>query len=169
MIKESIENLLNEQINFEIYSAYIYRAMSAFCDSIDLTGFASWFKVQAKEEEAHAEKFYTYLFERGGRVVYKAISEPKKEWDSLLEVFEDAYKHEQIVTKRINDLMSLAIDENDHASRSFLNWFVDEQVEEESTFDSLIKQLKLIEGSGHALYMMDKEMKTRSFVPIAQN
>jgi ferritin len=169
MIKENIEKLINDQINFEIYSAYIYRAMGAYCDSIDLSGFASWFKVQAKEEEVHGEKFYNYVVERGGRPFFTEIPAPQKDWDSLISTFEDAYKHEQIVTERINKIMTLSLNETDHATCSFLNWFVDEQVEEESTFDSIIKQLKLIDGSGHGLFMMDKEMKTRAFVAPTQN
>jgi ferritin len=169
MIKENIEKLINEQINFEVYSAYIYRAMGAYCDSIDLSGFASWFRVQAKEEEAHGEKFYNYLVERGGRPFFTEIPAPQKDWDSLISAFEDAYKHEQIVTERINKIMTLSLNESDHATSSFLNWFVDEQVEEEATFDSTIKQLKLIDGSGHGLFMMDKELKTRAFVAPVQN
>jgi len=169
MIKENIEKLINDQINFEIYSAYIYRAMGAYCDSIDLSGFASWFRVQAKEEETHGEKFYNYVVERGGRPFFKEIPAPQKDWDSLISVFEDAYKHEQIVTEKINKIMTLSLNESDHATSSFLNWFVDEQVEEEATFDSMIKQLKLIDGSGHGLFMMDKELKARAFVAPAQN
>ena len=164
MIKENIEKLLNDQINFEIYSAYTYRAMGAYCDSIDLTGFAHWFKIQAKEEEAHVEKFYNYIVERGGRPYFTAMEAPQKEWDSLKATFEDGYKHEQIVTEKINTVMSLAIQENDHATRSFLNWFVDEQVEEEAAFDSISKQIKLISGSGHGIFMMDKDMGTRVFI-----
>ncbi len=169
MIKENIESLLNEQINFEIYSAYTYRAMGAYCDSIDLTGFAHWLKIQAKEEEAHVEKFYNFIIERGGRPFFTEIEAPQRDWESLQTVFEDGYKHELLVTAKINNIMTLAIEENDHATRSFLNWFIDEQVEEEATFDSKIKQIKMISGSGHGLFMMDKEMNTRVFVDPNQN
>ncbi len=169
MIKENIEKLLNDQINFEIYSAYTYRAMAAYCDSIDLTGFSHWLKIQAKEEETHVEKIYNFIVERGGRAVFSAIEGPQKDWDSITAVFEDGYNHELEVTEKINKIMTLAINENDHATRSFLNWFVDEQVEEESNFDSIIKQLKLISGSGHGLFMMDKEMSTRVFIDPNQN
>lgn len=164
MIKENIEKLLNEQINFEIFSAYTYRAMGAYCDSIDLTGFAHWFKIQAKEEEAHVERFYNYIVERGGRVLLTAIDAPETNWKSVKHAFEDGYNHEVEVSERINKIMTLAINENDHATRSFLNWFVDEQVEEEASFDSIIKQLTLIGDSGHGLFMMDKDMGTRVFV-----
>ncbi len=164
MLKKNIETLLNEQMNFEIHSAYIYRAMAAYCDSIDLTGFSHWLKVQAKEEESHVERFYNYIVERGGRAYFSAMEAPQRDWESILAVFENGLEHEVVVTEKINDLMTTAIQENDHATRSFLNWFVDEQVEEEASFDSIIKQLKLISGSGQGLFMIDKEMGTRIFV-----
>ena len=168
MIKKNIEELLNEQMNFEFSSAYIYRAMGAYCDSIDMAGFANWFKIQAKEEETHFEKFYNFITERGGRAFFTKMDAPQKEWKSLIAAFESGYEHEQIVTEKINNIMTLAIEEKDHATMSFLNWFVDEQVEEESMFDLKIKQLKLIGGSGHGLFMMDKEMGSRVFIDTNQ-
>ncbi len=168
MLNERIEKMLNDQMNFEMYSAYLYKAMGAYCDSIDLSGFANWFKIQEKEENFHTEKLYNYLLERGGRPFFTTIEAPKKDWDSLKAAFENTLEHEQLVTERVNALMTAAIEENDHATRSFLNWYVDEQVEEESNADRIIKQLKLLEGSGQGLFMMDKEMALRVFTPPAQ-
>ncbi len=167
MLKERIEKMLNDQMNFEMYSAYLYKAMGAYCDSIDLSGFANWFKIQGKEENFHTEKIYDYLLERGGRPFFTAIEAPKKDWESLKAAFENTLEHEQLVTEKVNTLMTAAIEENDHATRSFLNWFVDEQVEEESNTDRIIKQLKLLEGSSQGLFMMDKEMALRVFTPPA--
>ena len=162
-MNEKIEKMINDQMNFEIYSAYIYMAMGAYCDSIDLEGFAHWFKTQAQEEMYHAIKMYNYVLERTGRPFFTQIDAPAKEWGSLKEAFQDALKHEKIVTDRINKIMTTAIDENDHASRSFLNWFVDEQVEEEASVDAVIKKFNLIKDSGQGLFMLDKEMATRVF------
>ncbi len=164
MIGKKIEEAINSQINFEYYSAYLYKAMGFYCDSLDLKGFANWFKVQVEEETFHGDKLYNYLIERGGRAFLAEIPEPPKDWKSLKDAFENALKHEQIVTKRLNDLMTLALEEKDHATVSFLNWFIDEQVEEEGNVDEIIKQLNFIEESKHAIFMMDKELATRTFV-----
>ncbi len=165
MINERIEKNINDQMNFEIYSAYIYKAMGAYCDSLDLTGFANWFKIQVEEEMFHADKMYNYLLERGGRPYFFKIDEPPKDWESLNAAFEHALKHEKLVTDRINKIMIAAIEENDFATRSFLNWFVDEQVEEEANVDTILKKLKLLNNSGHGLFMMDKDMAARVFIP----
>lgn len=165
MINDKIEKMINDQMNFEFYSAYIYKAMAAYCDSVDLKGFANWFKVQEQEENFHADKFYNFLLDRGGRPYFTEIPYPPKDWDSIKAVFEHALKHERIVTERINNIMTVSLKLKDHATSSFLNWYVDEQVEEESNVDSIIKQLKLLEGSGHGLFMIDKELLTRVFTP----
>jgi ferritin len=167
IMNKKIEQMINEQMNFEIYSAYIYLAMGAYCDSIDLNGFANWMKVQWEEELFHAKKMYMYLVERGGRPTFSAIPEPKKDYESVKEAFEQALAHEKIVTERINNIMTTAIEENDHATKSFLNWFVDEQVEEESNVDSILKKLNLLNNSGHGMFMMDKDLATRVFVQPA--
>lgn len=164
-MNEKIEKMINDQMNFEFYSAYIYKAMAAYCDSIDLPGFANWFKVQVQEEMYHAEKMYNYLLERRGRPFFTQVDAPPKDWDSVKAAFEHAFEHEQIVTDRINKIMTAAIEENDHATRSFLNWFVDEQVEEEASVDAIIKQLELVKESGHGLFMLDKDKAARTFTP----
>lgn len=167
MLKKNIEKMLVDQVNFEIYSAYIYLAMAAYCDDKDLPGFANWLKIQWEEEIFHAMKMYNYVLERGGRIVLHKIDAPPKTWKSLQAVFEHALEHEQIVTGRINDIMTAAIKAGDHATRSFLNWYVDEQVEEEANVDGIIKRLKMLKGSGHGMFMFDKELASRTFTPPA--
>ncbi len=168
MLNKRIEEMLVDQMNFERYSGYIYLAMGAYLDSIDLGGFANWMKIQNEEELFHAEKMYNYILERGGRPVWKEIPAPGVEWESVKACFETALEHERIVTDRINKMMTAAIEENDHATRSFLNWYVDEQVEEESNVDSIIKHLNLIKDSGQGIFMMDKELGARTFTPPAK-
>jgi len=168
MLSKTIEDTLNDQMNFEMFSANIYLAMAAQFDAMSLTGFANWMKVQYQEEIMHMMKFYDYLNERGGRAVFTALDAPPTEWDSPLAAFEDALKHERIVTGRIGDLVALAADEKDHASGNFLQWFVAEQVEEESSVDAVIQQLKLSSGAPGALFMFDRELGQRVFTPPAQ-
>ena len=168
MISKKMEDALNDQINAELYSAYLYLAMAAYFDSENLPGFASWMRVQTQEETAHAMKIFDFVSERGGRVVLKAIDEPGKEWKSTLAAFKAAYEHEQYITGRINDLMNLAIKEKDHATNAFLQWFVNEQVEEETSVDSVVQQLKMAEKAPGALFMMDRELGQRTFTPPAQ-
>ncbi|MGI6393160.1 MAG: ferritin [bacterium] len=165
MLNKKIEKIINEQMNFEIYSGYIYLAMSAYMDSIDLPGFANWMRAQWEEEFYHAMKMYNYLVERGGRPVFSTVPEPPKTWKSAKAAFENALEHEQIVTGRINDIMDAAIKENDHATKSFINWYIDEQVEEEASVDSIIKKLNLMKESGHGIFMLDKELGERTFTP----
>jgi len=142
MISKKIEKALNKQINAELYSAYLYLSMVAYFESVNLPGFANWMKVQTQEELMHAMKIYDFVNERGGRVVLKAIEAPPTEWDSPLDAFEATYKHEQKVTGLINNLVNLAIEEKDHATSSFLQWFVNEQVEEESSVGYGIRKRK---------------------------
>ncbi len=165
MISKKLEKAINEQINKELYSEYLYMAMAAYLDANDLDGFANFFKVQGDEERFHAMKFYNYLNERGGRVILKQIDKPAHEFDSAVDIFEKAYKHEQYVTKLINELMDLAIEENDHASKSLLDWFVDEQVEEEASMEQIVNKLKMIGGKGNGMLMLDKELGARTFTP----
>ena len=159
-----VEKKINEQINAELYSAYLYLSMSAFCESLSLSGFANWMYVQFQEENSHAMKFYRYLNERGGRVELEAIEKPPASWDNVIEVFREVYAHEQKVTALINDLADLAIQERDHATVNMLQWYVDEQVEEEANASDLVAQLEMIEGKGSALLMLDRELKQRVFV-----
>lgn len=161
MIKEEMEKALNEQLKWEIYSGYLYLAMAAYFEDLGLTGFSQWMKAQAAEEIMHAMKFYKYIFERDGRVVLQDIPAPPKEWKSPEDVFEFAYKHEQEVTGRINNLMSLAKKLEDYATENFLQWFVEEQVEEEASFKEILTKLKLIKNDPQALFYLDKELSQR--------
>jgi ferritin len=167
MISKKMEEALNGQINAELYSAYLYLSMEAYFGCENLPGFANWMRVQTQEELMHAMKIYDFVQERGGRVVLGAIEQPPAKWDSPLSVFEAVYKHEQKVTGLINDLVNLAVEEKDHATNSFLQWFVTEQVEEEDNASTVLSQLKLIKDSPQALFMMDKEMGQRVFTPPA--
>ncbi len=161
MLSKKMEEQLNEQINAEIYSGYLYYAMEAYFEDEDLNGFANWMHVQAQEELLHADKFFKYINERGGRVKLDSIEAPKNNWDSPLEVFKEAYEHETKVTERINNLYDLALEEKDHATASFLKWFIDEQVEEEASADEIVNKLKRIGDSGHGIFMLDNELSNR--------
>ncbi|MDU3828609.1 MAG: ferritin [Peptostreptococcus sp.] len=165
MISKNLENAINEQINFEFYSAYTYLAMSAYAEEIDFPGAANFFKIQAQEELDHARKMYDYLFQKGGKVVLEAIEKPKAEFDNLLNIFEEGLKHEQTVTKRIYNIANIALDEKEHATMSFLSWFVDEQVEEEENFTNLVKKIKRASGNEANPYMIDDELATRVYTP----
>ena len=165
MINKKLEDQINYQINREIYSEYLYLSMAAYLEDKGLAGMAHFMIVQAQEEHFHVMKFFNYLNERGGRVVLDAIEQPPIEFDSPLAVFEEGLAHEKIVTDLINKLMDRAIEVNDHAAKSFLNWYVDEQVEEEASFQTIIDQLSLVGGKGHGLLMLDKELSARVFTP----
>lgn len=167
MISKKMEAALNEQINAELYSAYLYLSMEAYFHSLNLSGFANWMRVQTQEELAHATKLYDFVNERGGRVLLKAIAQPPAEWDSPVAVFEAIFKHEQKVTGLINELVNLAIEEKDHATNTFLQWFVNEQVEEESSADNVLQQLKLMENAPGGQFLMDRELGQRVFTPPA--
>ncbi|MDP2303105.1 MAG: ferritin [Ignavibacteria bacterium] len=162
MIKSSLENAINNQINTEFYSSYLYLSMSAYFEAKSFSGFAKWMVIQAQEEYTHAMKFYTYLIQKGGLVKLSQIDEPKQEWKSLIDVFEDTYEHEQKVTASINAIVDLALQEKDHATVSFLNWFVTEQVEEEATVQKIVDDLKLIGDNNNGLFMMDRELGQRA-------
>ena len=165
MINEKMQDAINEQIKWELYSSYLYLAMAAYFDSINLKGSSGWMRVQAMEEQTHAKRFYDFLISRGGRVILSAIDAPPVEWESPLALFKDGLDHERVVTGRINDLVNLAQELKDHASNSFLQWFVNEQVEEEESFDDVIQNLKLNENNPGGLFMIDKDLAARAFVP----
>jgi ferritin len=167
MLGKNIEKAFNEQINWELFSGYLYLSMSAYFQSINLTGAAGWMRVQALEEGTHAMKFFDFINERSGRVEILAIKAPQKEWESPLAAFEDAYEHECLVSGRINDLVNLALKEKDHASNNFLQWFVSEQVEEEASVDAVVQKLKLIGSDGGGLFLIDQELAQRVFTPPA--
>ena len=164
MLNKRVEEELNKQINEEMYSSYLYQSMAAYFESKNLKGFANWMNVQAKEEMTHAMKFYRFVNERGGRVKFEAIAAPKVEWNGLIEVFQDTLEHEHHITGRINTLISIATEEKDYETVNELQWFVAEQVEEEANVNELLEQLKFINGEGHGIFMIDRELKTRVFV-----
>jgi ferritin len=168
MISKKLEDAINYQINRELFSEYYYLSMASYFSSVGLSGFENFFLVQVEEERFHAMKMYKFLNEKGGKVTLQAIEEPKTEFKSPLEVFELAYTHEKLVSKLINELMDLAIIENDHAAKNHLNWFVDEQVEEEDSMDTIVNKLKLIDGEGYGLLMLDKDLGQRTFTPPAK-
>jgi len=164
MIKKEVLEAINEQINAETYSAYMYLSMSAFFENLGLSGFAHWMKIQYQEEAAHALKFFNYLTDRGGRVILKTVDQVPVDFDGILDVYEKTLVHENHVTDLINNLMSVAITANDHATQSFLKWFIDEQVEEEANVEKIIATLKLIDGQGNGILMLDRELNQRVFV-----
>ncbi len=165
MLSKRMLKALNKQVNAELYSAYLYLSMAAYFESINLKGFANWMKVQAQEELTHAMKFFDYLNERGGRVELDTIEKPPTEWNSPLDAFETTYKHETNVTRMINNLVNMAMEEKDHATYNMLQWFVAEQVEEEASADEIRQQLKLIGNDGRGIMMLDRELRQRTFTP----
>jgi ferritin len=165
MISKKMEEALNGQVNAELYSAYLYLSMESYFKSLNLNGFANWMRVQTQEELMHAMKIYDFIDERGGRVTLKAIEGPPTQWDSPRAVFEAAYAHEHKVTGLINGLVDLAIKEKDHATNTFLQWFVNEQVEEEASADAIVQQLKMMEDAPGGLFMLDRELAQRVYTP----
>ncbi len=165
MLSTKVQDALNSQINAELYSAYLYLAMTAYFEAENLHGFANWMRVQAGEEMTHAMKIYDFVNERNGRVVLKPVAGPPTEWESPLAVFEKAYQHEQEVTGLINRLVDLSIGESDHATQSFLKWFIDEQVEEEANADNVVQDLRRVANSAHGLFMLDRELGGRKAEP----
>jgi len=160
-----MEKALNEQVNAEFYSAYMYLSMVSYFQEINLPGFASWMKAQAQEEMFHAMKIYDYIAERGGRVLLAPIAGPPTEWESPVAVMEAVLEHEQKVTAMINNLVDLAMAEKDHASNIFLQWFVSEQVEEEDSVGDVLSKVKLMGGTGGGMFMLDRDLGQRVFTP----
>ena len=163
MISKKLEAAINAQINAEMWSAYLYLSMSAYCQEAGFPGLANWFAVQFKEEQDHAMIFFNYLQSRGGRVLLSPIEAVPTEWASPLAAFEHTLEHEGKVTSLINNLMALAVEEKDFAAQSRLNWFVDEQVEEEENATELIQKLRLIGNNGYGLYQLDQELAARVY------
>ncbi len=166
MLSKKLEEAINEQINAELWSAYLYLSMSSDFAGKGMPGFANWMSIQFKEEQDHAMKFFNYMVSRGARPVLKPIEKVQTHWDSPLAMFEDTLAHERVVTKLINDIYSLAVAENDYATQSMLKWFIDEQVEEEETAQGLIDALKMIGENGFGLYQLDKELAARTYTPL---
>ncbi len=161
MLGKAVQDAMNEQIKNELYSAYQYLSMAAYCESVNLPGFAHWMRAQSREELEHAMKFYDFILDRSGRVVLQAIDQPVVEFGSPLEVFEQVLEHEQKVTAMINELYGLAVRENDYASQTFLQWFVTEQVEEEKNAGDVVETLKMIGDRSEALFLLDRELGRR--------
>ena len=162
MISNRLEKELNKQMNAELYSAYLYLSMSAFLSEKNLNGFSHWMMLQFEEEQSHAMKLFQYILDRGGKINLEKIEKPKTVWKDIIDVFENVLEHEQKVTGLINELVNLAMEEKDHATVVLLQWYVSEQVEEESSVSDILDQLKLIEGKGSGLFMLDREAKDRT-------
>jgi len=161
MIDKKITEAFNKQLNAELYSSYLYLSMAACFESKNLSGFATWLKMQAEEERTHAMMFFEHINQRGGKVELTAIDQPPAEWNTALKAFEDVLAHEKKVTAMINDLMDMAKSNNDHASQTFLNWFVSEQVEEEDNADDILQKLSMVGDSANGLMMLDQALAKR--------
>ena len=164
MICERMEKAFLEQINKELFSEYLYLSMKAYFASLNLNGFVNWMDVQVQEERAHAMGMFDYVLERGGKVVLEAINKPQTSWKGPFDIFKAVLEHEQFITSSINALMDVADETKDRAALIFLNWYLKEQVEEESNVGNVLAQLELIGNDKHALYALDKELATRTFV-----
>ncbi|MCB5261830.1 MAG: ferritin [Candidatus Cloacimonetes bacterium] len=165
MISTKMITAINEQINKELFSEYLYISIQAWFADQNLDGMANWMSAQAQEEHFHAMKFFNYLIERGARVKLKAIEGPAVDFKTPLKAFQESLDHEKFISKSIDELMDLAIKEKDHATKSFLQWFIDEQVEEESSVDRIVNMLKMVGDHGHGIMMIDRELAQRTFVP----
>lgn len=161
MIGKSMQEAMNEQINKEFFSSYLYLSMAAYFEDRNLTGFAHWMRLQAEEEREHAMKFYDFILDAGGHVVLKAIDGPETDWKSNLDVAEQVAAHEAKVTKSITDLYELALKEKDYAAQVMLQWFISEQVEEEKNAQELVAKLRMIEERGTAVLMLDHRLSKR--------
>lgn len=161
MLSKKMEEALNEQLNRELYSAYLYMSMSSFSSANGLKGFANWFMVQYHEEMFHAMKIYEYINLQGGKALLKAFAQPPSDFASPLDMFEKTLEHEQFITKSINERVDMAMAEKDHATNIFLQWYVTEQVEEESNDNEIIAQLKLIKNDPQGLILLDRELAAR--------
>lgn len=160
-LSKKLQDALNAQIREELYSSYIYLSMAAYFESINLAGFAHWMRAQSQEELQHAMKFFGYVHERGGRVELAAIDKPPFEFEGPLDVFEKTLEHEQFISSRIADLYSLAIEEKDYASFSVLQWFIDEQVEEEESAGEILNTLKMIGDKSQGVILLDRQLAQR--------
>jgi ferritin len=167
MLSPEIESAFNQQVNAELYSAYLYLSMAAHFEAQSLVGMAHWMRIQAQEEVGHAMRFFDFINDRDGRVTLTQIAGPKTKWSSALEVFQDAHEHEQKVTGLINGLSNLAANSKDHAAHNFLEWFVNEQVEEEDAVRTIVDQLKLVKEDGVGQFILDGQLGQRTAAPAA--
>lgn len=161
MISDKMREQLNKQMNAELFSSYLYLAMAAYFEDKNLNGMANWMSAQSTEEYAHGMKFYGYLNSVGARVKLLEIKEPQMEWDSAQAVFEEALDHEKFITKSINDLADLSVEEKDHATNIFLHWFVNEQIEEVSSVEAIVDKFKMIGDNKNGLFMLDRDLARR--------
>jgi ferritin len=168
MISKKLNQAINEQITFEFYSAHIYLSMAAYCAAIDLPGFSHFLRVQYREEVDHAMKFFNFVAEMEGDVKIAGFKDPQVDFSSVLDAFEIALNHEKIVTGRIYELKTTAIEEKNYAASSFLEWYVNEQIEEESNFMAIVRRLKMIAQDPAALFMLDNELAARVYVPLPE-
>ena len=164
MMSRNLYNAVNDQINAELWSAYLYLSMSMDCEAKGYKGIANWFYVQFQEEQAHARIFMNYLNSRGEKVVLLPIAEVKTEWDAVLDMFKDTFNHEQKVTSMINNIAAIAEQDRDYATVNRIAWFIDEQVEEEESAREMISTFEAVEGNKYGMYMLDKELATRAYV-----
>lgn len=162
MISDRMQEALNEQVNKEYYSAYLYLAMAGYCMEQGLPGFSNWMRLQYEEEILHSTKIYDYILDQGGVVHLKAIAEPPKEYGTPVEIFEQTLEHEQFITKSIHTLMDLAIEEHDYATQTFLQWYVTEQVEEEASVNDVLSPLRMVGNDKGGLIMIDQKLEGRS-------
>ena len=165
MISKKVEKAINDQINAELWSAYMYLSMSAYFENEGFAGFANWMRVQFEEEKMHALKFFDYVNERGGKIELQPIDKVPHTWKDAADAFRETYKHEQIVTALIYGVMDVAIAEKDYATQSFLKWFIDEQVEEEASASDILTRIEMINGNGNGLFMLDRELLARTLGP----
>jgi ferritin len=165
MLSKRLMDEMNLQIKYEIFSAHLYMAMEAYCASLNLDGFANWLKVQTEEERSHGRLFFDFINRMNGEVKVLGVEEPLGEYSNLQEIFQKGYEHELFVSSRIDLLMDIAIEEKNHAAASFLKWFIDEQVEEESNFLGLVNKLELIGDNSSGIYMLDRELAARVYTP----
>jgi len=162
MLSQKVQDAFNKHLNAELYSSYLYLSMSAYFEAENLQGMASWMRIQAGEELGHALKFFDFINERGGRVLLSEVEPPKTEWNGAVDVFQNTYDHECLVSRLINDLVDLTLQEKDHAANAFLQWFVTEQVEEEATAQSVLEKLKLMGDDGMGRFMLDEQLGQRT-------
>lgn len=163
-MNREVEKVLNEQINKEFFSAYLYLSMSAYFESVMLKGAANWMQIQAREETEHAMKIYQYICTRGGRILLEAVKDPKKEWETPLAAFEEALGHERFISESINNIVSIAENEKDYMTVNFLQWFIAEQVEEESNAQDNVDKFRLVDNNPNGVFMIDREMAQRIFL-----
>lgn len=164
MLKEKVLHAINQQINNEYYSAFLYLSMSAWFQGKGLPGFSNWMFIQYQEELTHGNKFFKYVLERGSQVILKPIAQVELDFKNVIAAFEKTIEHERFITDSINKIQDVAITESDHATQSFLKWYIDEQVEEEATAQEILDTLKLIDGQGNGIFMLDRELRQRVFV-----